>query len=181
MPSRFIIDGTRSPATTPDHNRPPSRWCRHIEATTAFDGLSHGRGLVRMGKAVMIVFAIAIFSAAVPSTAQDVPSGKWWKDPRIAKELNLTSGETNQLDRLFTSSRRRLIDLKSRVEKEQFEYQDAIEKKTLDEAAVGRQFQRLEKARTSLAEERNKFVVGVRKILGYERFQLLKDIYRRRN
>lgn len=130
---------------------------------------------------MMMVVAVAILTAAVPSAAQDVPSGKWWKNPRIAKELNLTSGEASQLDRLFTSSRRRLIDLKSRVEKEQFEYQNAVEKKTLDEAAVERQFQRLEKARTRLAEERNQFVVGVRKILGYERFQILKDIYRRRN
>jgi Spy/CpxP family protein refolding chaperone len=127
------------------------------------------------------VLTIALVLGSLSAFAQEVPSGTWWRDPGIAGELQLTPDDVQRLDGLYTKSRRRLIDLKNDVEKEQFEYQNLLEKKNLDEKAVNRQFEKLEKARTRLSEERSRFMVEVRKILGYERFQRLKAIYRSRS
>jgi Spy/CpxP family protein refolding chaperone len=124
---------------------------------------------------VTVIFLLALAPLAM---GQDMAGGKWWKDPDIATELNLTSQDVKKLDNLFVKSRRRMIELKNRVEKEQFEYQTLIESKNLDEAAVNRQLERLEKARTDLNAERSRFVLGVRKILGRDRFQRLQQIYR---
>ena len=121
---------------------------------------------------------ILILALAPLAMGQTLPSGKWWKAPRIVKQLNLTSAEVQKLDNLFVKSRRRLIELKNRVEKEQFEYQTLMESPNLDESAVNRQLKKLEKARSELAAERSRFVVGVRKILGRDRFQRLQQIYR---
>lgn len=121
---------------------------------------------------------IIVLTLAPLAVAQDMPGGKWWQDPDIAKELNLTSKDVKALDDLFIESRRRMIELKNQVEKEQFEYQTLIESKNLDESAVNRQLQRLEEARTELNAERSRFVLGVRKILGRDRFQRLQQIYR---
>ena len=115
---------------------------------------------------------------AAPADAQSEPSGKWWYDPGIKAELKLQDGEIKRLDRLFNQSRRRLIDLKNNVEKAQFEYQRLMEAEPLDEKAVNRQFAQLEKARSQMASERSRFLVEVRKILGHQRFQRLKQIYR---
>ena len=120
---------------------------------------------------------VTLLLLAPMAAAQTMPAGKWWKDPDIAKELQLTPGEVKQLDKLFVKSRRQMIELKNRVEKEQFEYQNLMESKTLDEAAVNRQLQKLEQARSELNEERSRFVVAVRKILGSDRFQRLQQIY----
>lgn len=120
---------------------------------------------------------ILVLALAPLATGQTMPGGKWWKDPGIVKQLNLTSGEVKQLDNLFVKSRRRLIELKNRVEKEQFEYQTLMESQNLDESAVNRQLQKLEKARTEMNAETNRFVVEIRKILGHDRFQKLKRIY----
>jgi Spy/CpxP family protein refolding chaperone len=120
---------------------------------------------------------IILLALAPMAMGQSMPSGKWWKDPDIAKELNLTSADVKALDKLFVKSRRQMIDLKNRVEKEQFEYQNLMESKTLDEPAVNRQMQKLEQARSELNEERSRFVVEVRKILGHDRFQRLQQIY----
>ena len=120
---------------------------------------------------------VTLLLLAPMAAAQTMPAGKWWKDPDIAKELQLTSGEVKQLDKLFVKSRRQMIELKNRVEKEQFEYQNLMESKTLDEAAVNRQLQKLEQARSELNEERSRFVVAVRKILGSDRFQRLQQLY----
>jgi len=124
---------------------------------------------------IPLIFLLALAPLAM---GQTMPSGKWWKDPGIVKQLNLTSGEAKQLDKLFVKSRRKLIELKNRVEKERFEYQTLMESQNLDESAVNRQLQKLEKARTAMNAETNRFVVKVRKILGHDRFQKLKRIYR---
>jgi len=125
------------------------------------------------GITLIIVLILASWALAQP-----MPSGKWWKDPGIAKALDLTSRDVQQLDNLFVQSRRRMIELKNQVEKEQFEYQTLIESQNLDEKAVNRQLRKLEKARSDLNEERSRFVLGVRKILGHNRFQRLQQIYR---
>lgn len=124
----------------------------------------------------LMLLLIPAFIASV--SAQSEPSGKWWYDPGIQAELQLQESEIKRLDRLFKNSRRRLIDLKNKVEKAQFEYQNLMEAEPLDEKAVNRQFGKLEKARSQLASERSRFLVGVRKILGHNRFQRLKQIYR---
>ena len=98
--------------------------------------------------------------------------------PVVVVGYGLWENIQSQLDRLFKKSRRRLIDLKTKVEKAQFEYQNLMEAEPLDEKAVNRQFAQLEKARSKLASERSRFLVEVRKILGHNRFQQLKQIYR---
>jgi Spy/CpxP family protein refolding chaperone len=120
---------------------------------------------------------IVVLALAPLAMGQTMPSGKWWKDPEFIKALNLTSGDDKKLDKLFVKYRRRMIDLTNQVEKEQFEYQNLMEAPNLDEAAVNRQLQKLEEARTELYAEKNRFVVEVRKILGRDRFQKLVQIY----
>jgi len=120
---------------------------------------------------------IVVLALAPLAMGQSMPSGKWWKDPEFIKALGLTSRDDKKLDKLFVKYRRRMIDLTNQVEKEQFEYQYLMEAPNLDEAAVNRQLQKLEKARTELYAEKNRFVVEVRKILGRDRFQKLVQLY----
>jgi Spy/CpxP family protein refolding chaperone len=101
---------------------------------------------------LLIIFLIAPLIAA----GQDVPAG----------------------DKLFANSRRKLIKLKSAVENEQFELDQLLGQKKVNDAKVKKQFQKLEKARNKLANERLQFVIGVRNLLGPERFQQLKSNYR---
>jgi Spy/CpxP family protein refolding chaperone len=110
-----------------------------------------------------------------PSLAlsQDMPHGKWWHIPRVVKELNLTDAEIEQLDEAFYKSRLNLIQLKSNVEREQFELENLIDKKTLNEDASLEQYKKVEKARFKLGNERFRFFVNIRKIVGYERFREL--------
>ncbi len=124
------------------------------------------------------VFLVIWLVAPVITTAQDVPVGKWWYNPKIQKNLKLSRDEIAQLDKLFANSRRKLIKLKSEVENEQFELDQLLSKKKVNDTEVKKQFQKLEQARKNLANERLQFVIGVRNILGAERFQQLKSNYR---
>jgi len=113
------------------------------------------------------------------ATGQDVPSGKWWYNQKVVNNLNLTQKEIRQLDQLYVDSHRKLIKLKNAVEREQFELDTLLGKKTVDDAKVRKQFEQLESARTDLANERLGFVIRVREIIGAERFQQLKTSYKK--
>jgi len=126
-----------------------------------------------------VILPVIYLVAPLVAAAQDVPAGKWWYNPRIQKNLNLSEGEIAQLDRLFADSRLKLIRLKSDVESEQFELDQLLSKKKVDDAAVKKQFQKLEQARKKLAHERLDFVIGVRSILGADRFQQLKSNFQK--
>ena len=124
-----------------------------------------------------ILLAIFVISPVIAS-GQEVPAGKWWYNPKIQKNLNLSKNEVKSLDKLFASSKRKLIKHKSAVEREQFELDQLLSGKDGNDAAVKKQFRNLEKARQDLANERLQFVIGVRNILGQDRFQQLKSNYK---
>jgi Spy/CpxP family protein refolding chaperone len=101
--------------------------------------------------------------------------GKWWHDSSILKKLNLTEKESQKIDALFVESMRRMIDLKSAVEKERFELRNLLENKTGNDSAVKEQFKNLEKARSAIAFERLQFLIRIREILGIKRFRELSS------
>ena len=128
----------------------------------------------------VLIAALLVLLMSLPGViaAQDVPSGKWWYNKKVVQNLNLTPKEVRQLDGLYEDSHRRLIDLKSAVKREQFELDTLLGKEPVDDAKVRKQFKRLEKARTDLANERLGFVIRVREIIGADRFQQLKTSYK---
>ena len=87
---------------------------------------------------LLIIFLISPVIAA----SQDVPSGKWWYNPKIQKNLNLNKKEVGKLDKLFAKSRRKLIKLKSEVEHEQFELDQLIGQEQVNDVKVKKQFQK---------------------------------------
>ena len=131
--------------------------------------------MLRNGLSVILLIIFLI--APVIAAGQDVPTGKWWYNPKIQENLNLSKNEIGKLDKLFANSRRKLIKFKSEVEHQQFELDQLLGQKTVNDAKVKKQFQKLEKARNKLANERLQFVIGVRNLLGPDRFQQLKSNY----
>jgi Spy/CpxP family protein refolding chaperone len=126
-----------------------------------------------------VILLMIYLIAPVIAAGQDVPTGKWWYNPQIQKNLNLSKKEVGKLDKLFANSRRKLINLKSKVENEQFELNQLLGQNKVNDAQLKKQFQKLEKARSKLATERLQFVIGVRNLLGPERFQQLKSSYKK--
>ena len=129
----------------------------------------------------ILIGILMIFVISLPDFAggQDIPSGKWWYNQTVVQNLGLTQSEIRQIDQLYVDSHRRLIELKNAVEREQFELDTLLGKKTVDDAKVRQQFKRLESARTDLADERLRFVIGIREIIGADRFQQLKTSYKK--
>ena len=124
----------------------------------------------------MVLFTGVFFTSI--AFGQKMPHGKWWRSPKATEKLNLSNEEKKQLDEKFLESRRKLIDLKATVEKEQLELDALMDKEPLNEKSVMERFKKLETARASLAAERFGFILEVRKIIGLERFQQLKTTFK---
>jgi len=109
--------------------------------------------------------------------SQELPGGRWWKDPKVIQRLGLSGQEINRLENAYEESRRRLIQSKGDVESERFELETLFGKNNFNENSARQQFERLEQKRGALSQSRFQFVLEVRKILGPERFQKLLDFY----
>ena len=131
--------------------------------------------------ALICFFTISgvVFARGPGEMAQlKIPGGKWWKMPEVVKKLGITSEEQQKLDDLYVQSRRRMIDLKSNVKKEELELTIILDQKNFDESACMDQYKKLDSARDKLSNERFKFLVEVRKLLGLDRYRQLKTEFR---
>lgn len=121
--------------------------------------------------AVVVLAAMIITSRDV--YAQDRGNGRWWQRPGVAKELNLTDKEKQALDDMFIKNRDKFIDMKSDLDKERLKLEDILNKEPVNDTSAAAQYKRVEEKRQKLAAERFKYILGVRKILGQDRFQRL--------
>ena len=119
----------------------------------------------------------------VPGTARaaDVPEGKWWKHPRVAAEINLTSDQVREIDAIFARARPGLIDGKVELEKREGDLQDAIESNA-DRREIAARIEATEAARTELQKTRILMVLDMKQVLKadqWERLQRLRQEFRR--
>ena len=103
--------------------------------------------------------------AASASAAPGLPAGKWWKRPRVAAEINLTSEQAREIESIFARSRPKLIDLKADLEKKQGALQDSLENPNSDRRAIGAQVEAVENARAELQKARILMVLDMRHVL----------------
>ena len=127
-------------------------------------------------------FCMVLMLVFLPATlmAQEMMHGKWWLNKTMTDELQLTDVERQNLENSYTESRRRMIDLKGEVERQRFELDIILGKQDADKEAILAQYTKLEDARTELSKERFRLLIEVREIIGTERFQELKELYRDR-
>ncbi len=132
-----------------------------------------------MLKKSLIVLA-AIISLLIPaiSQAKDIPPGRWWRIPYFADQLKITDQQKTELDQLYDRNRNRLSELKKQLERERGDLTRLLEGKELNENAAVVQLKKLENTRAVLAATRFSYSLEVRKLLGHDRFQQLKTLYR---
>ena len=127
-------------------------------------------------------FVLVLLIVFLPATvmAQGMMRGKWWNNNSMAEELHLTDSERNRLDEKYVEGRRKMIDLKSAVEKERLELDIALDNPDADKARINEHYAKLEKARAELSKARFDLIIEMRDIIGVRRFQTLQDMHRSR-
>jgi len=124
-----------------------------------------------------VLIVILLFFPSVV-WGQDMMDGKWWQNRKIAEKLEITKTEKQLLDERYVESRRKLISLKSDVERERFELDNLLDRGGSKKETIQDQYIRLEEARANLSKERFNLFLEVRNIVGIERYQQLKAMHR---
>ncbi len=123
----------------------------------------------------VLILALVLPSLAFCKSSKGMPKGQWWRKPKIAQSINLTDVEKTQLEAKYLESQRVRLDLKSKLEKEMFELDVLLNQNASDKKMMA-QYQSVADARAKLGEELMRFNLEVRKIIGDERFNKLKDM-----
>ena len=131
-----------------------------------------------LNKSLAILAAIVLLLFPAICRAKEIPPGRWWHMPYFADQLSITDKEKDELDKLFDYNRNRLAELKNQVEDERNELLKAIDQEHLNETSAVTAMTKLENTRTHLAATRFSYSLEVRKLLGYERYQRLKTLYK---
>jgi len=130
----------------------------------------YGSTLIIMGIAICV---LVLFETVVMAHGRYMHHGQWWQSQKLAQELNLTNDEKLALDALYVKNRDMLIDLKSTLMKDRFKLHDMLGKDTVDETSVLAQNKVVEEDRLKISDEHIKYMLGMRKIIGPDRFHRL--------
>jgi len=126
-------------------------------------------------RTLLLVSALLLVVIGGSALAGDT-RGRWWHVEEIAGQLQLSADEIQRLDAAYEAARIRMIEIRSQVEIERVKLRSLMEQPNFDENEVMAQHQNQETARRRLSEERFKFLLEVRKIVGHDRFVQLLEI-----
>ncbi|MDQ2871406.1 MAG: periplasmic heavy metal sensor [Acidobacteriota bacterium] len=129
---------------------------------------------ITKSRARVWVFAAAFAGLALPAVSQQgFPDGKWWKRPRLMAEINLSSEQSREIEKIFVHSRTRLIDLKADLEKKQLALQSSMEDRAADRRTVEKEIEQVENARAELQKARAVMVLDIKQVLKPDQWERL--------
>lgn len=126
-------------------------------------------------RTLLLVSALLLVVIGGSALAGDT-RGRWWHVEEIAGQLQLSEDEIRRLDAAYEAALIRMIEIRSQVEIERIKLRSLMEQPDFDENEVMAQHQNQETARRRLSEERFRFLLEVRKIVGHDRFVQLLEI-----
>ncbi len=130
----------------------------------------------------LLLWTTALVALSSPLFGQEVRPGRWWKDPHIVRELQLGRHEQKALDDLYERNRGVLTETRADLEEERARLKRAMSQEPFDERRVKEHLRRVEEKQQKLTQERMRYLIEVRKILGQGRFKTLEDMaYERQN
>ena len=103
------------------------------------------------------------------------PPGRWWDDKHFAKQLKLTDDQQRHMDTIFEQNRPMLLKRYESLEQEEQRMEAMTHAKTLDEAALFAQVDRIEQARADLGKATLHYQVQIRNELDQDQISKLED------
>lgn len=102
--------------------------------------------------------------------------GKWWKHPRMAGELNLTTAQIDRIEGIFLEYRKKLADVKAQMEKYQLDFEQAAGRPEIDRAQILRLLELIAPIRTEMIRQRVLLQLDIREQLTPEQREKIKQL-----
>jgi len=125
---------------------------------------------------LLAAVAVLLLLHASGLFAQGPAEGKWWKRPRIARQLDLSADQVAQLEKIFARAKPKLIDLRADFEKKQFDYDQSMQSDDVDRKALETRIEAREQARAALQKELALMELDMKKVLKPEQREKLVEM-----
>lgn len=122
------------------------------------------------------LFGTPLLGQGLGPPGWDVPQGRWWTRPAIAKELSLSPEQKTRLEEIVAERLKVIIDARAAVEKAQVELREVAQKEPLDVQKARQAFQAVQQARARLEKERFELLLSQRQVLTAEQWQKAREI-----
>ena len=137
-------------------------------------------GMLKRTCGIFASLAIFFIAANVMAQDQELPKGSWWTEPSVAKALNLTDNEVEQLEMAWADYRTNIGLLKSDISYNQRQINSWMARKSSNpkgkERIIRKLEDKIEKARSSLPKLKPAYIDKVRTILGPARYEKLMKL-----
>ena len=126
------------------------------------------------------IAAMAILLGAAAAWGGPALEGKWWKNPKIARELALRPEQVDRIEEVFLRARPALIDLRADLEKKRLLQESTMEKPDVDPREAERRIDEVEQARSKLAKARMAMLLDIRRVLTPEQRDRARELFEER-
>jgi len=100
--------------------------------------------------------------------------GRWWDNPKVAADLNLSADQKQKMDDIFQQNRLKLIDLHASLQKEEAILEPLISADSPDETKILAQIDKVAQARAELEKSNARMLLAVRQVLTADQWTKLK-------
>lgn len=105
---------------------------------------------------------------------RDMRGGKWWKNPRLAKQLGLTDDQIGKMEKIFQNHRLQLIDLHANLQKQEVLLEPMINADQPNEQQTLAQIDKVAQARAELEKSNARMLFAIRNVLTPEQWKQLQ-------
>ena len=129
-----------------------------------------------MKKTCFIILTLILFYAPNSYSHGGYKSAKWWKDPEVVKELNLTKDQVDLIEQIFNGNKDPIADLYSQLKQKQSEFRSKIEDPNSGRDEVLELNDEVVQLKTKLKRLRLDMLLKIRDVLTPEQRQNLQKI-----
>jgi Spy/CpxP family protein refolding chaperone len=102
------------------------------------------------------------------------PEGTWWRNTELAKKLNLSDQQVQQMEQIYQQNRLKLIDQVAAVQKAEVTLEPMLAADKPDENQVLAQIDKIAQARAELEKSHARMLLGIRQVLTADQWKQLK-------
>lgn len=116
----------------------------------------------------------AVSAPKAPPLALGEPLGVWWRDPKLAQRIGLSSDQQKAIESIWRDNRARLADLISSLDKDQTDMGSLLKAEKPDETKITTQIDRVVQARAELERANARMLLGIRMVLTLDEWDRLQ-------
>ncbi len=128
-----------------------------------------------MKRSLILFFLMVLVSSISYGYDEDTP-GKWWKHPKIARELGLSNDQVNQIEGIFSSYKARMMELNSNLKQKEAQLRNAITNPNSSREEILRMTAEVEGIKGNMRNTKIDMFLQVRDVLTPEQRSRLEDI-----